>query len=96
MKIDESTIKKLAGLSKLKFSEEEMKLITEDMTKMVDFINKLEEVDTENVSPLIHVNEEFNNWREDEVAEMLSQKAALLNSPQKDSTYFKLPKVLDK
>ena len=96
MKIDESTIKKLAGLSKLEFSEEEMKLITEDMTKMVDFINKLEEVDTENISPLIHVNEEYNNWREDEVAEMLSQKAALLNSPKKDSTYFKLPKVLDK
>ena len=42
MKIDESTIKKLAGLSKLEFSKEEMKLITEDMTKMVDFINKLD------------------------------------------------------
>ena len=63
---------------------------------MIDFINELEEVDTDGVSPLIHMNEEFNNLRDDEVKDMLSQKDALENSPVKDSTYFKLPKVLDK
>lgn len=63
---------------------------------MIDFINELEEVNTEGVSPLIHMNEEFNNLREDEVKTMLSQKDALENSPVKDSTYFKLPKILDK
>ncbi len=96
MKIDIKTIEKLASLSKLNFSEEELDLISKDMSKMVDFINQLDEIDTEGVEPLIHVNEGFNNWREDEIREMLDQKEALSNSPIKDSTYFKLPKVLDK
>ena len=96
MKIDIKTIEKLASLSKLSFTKEELDLISKDMSKMVDFINQLDEIDTEGVDPLIHVNEEFNNWREDEIREMLDQKEALSNSPIKDSTYFKLPKVLDK
>ena len=96
MKIDIKTIEKLASLSKLKFTKEELDLISKDMSKMVDFINQLDEIDTEGVEPLIHVNEGFNNWREDEIREMLDQKEALSNSPTKDSTYFKLPKVLDK
>jgi aspartyl-tRNA(Asn)/glutamyl-tRNA(Gln) amidotransferase subunit C len=94
--IDKKIIKKLAQLSKLKFSDSEMGLITKDMTKMIDFINELEEVDTGGLEPLIHMNEEFNNLREDEVKDMLAQSDALYNSPVKDSTYFKLPKVLDK
>ena len=96
MKIDIKTIEKLASLSKLKFTKEELDLILKDMSKMVDFINQLDEIDTEGVEPLIHVNEGFNNWREDEIREMLDQKEALSNSPINDSTYFKLPKVLDK
>ena len=96
MKIDIKTIEKLASLSKLKFTKEELDLILKDMSKMVDFINQLDEIDTEGVEPLIHVNEGFNNWREDEIREMLDQKEALSNSPIKDSTYFKLPKVLNK
>ena len=96
MKIDIKTIEKLASLSKLKFTKEELDLILKDMSKMVDFINQLDEIDTEGVEPLIHVNEGFNSWREDKIGEMLDQKEALSNSPIKDSTYFKLPKVLDK
>ena len=96
MKIDIKTIEKLASLSKLKFTKEELDLILKDMSKMVDFINQLDEIDTEGVEPLIHLNEEFNNWREDEIKEMLDLKEALSNSPIKDGTYFKLPKVLDK
>lgn len=95
MKIDIKTIEKLASLSKLSFTKEELDLISKDMSKMVNFINQLDEIDTEGVEPLIHVNEGFNNWREDEIREMLDQKEALSNSPIKDSTYFKLPKVLD-
>lgn len=96
MIIDKKIIEKLSQLSKLKFSDSEMELITKDMTKMIDFINELEEVDTVGLEPLIHMNEEFNNLREDEVKNMLAQSDALSNSPVKDSTYFKLPKVLDK
>lgn len=96
MKINRESILKLANLSKLKFNESEMDLISKDLSKMLDFINQLENLDTEGIEPLIHINEEANNWRGDQVGEMLSQKDAISNSPNKDGTYFKLPKVLDK
>ena len=95
MKINQNVISKLARLSKLKFNEDEMKLISNDLSKMLEFINQLQDLDTEGIDPLIHVNEEINNWREDQAQGMISQEEALSNSPVKDGTYFKLPKVLD-
>lgn len=95
MNINQNVISKLARLSKLKFNEDEMKLISNDLSKMLDFINQLQDLDTEGIDPLIHMNEEINNWREDQVQGMISQEEALSNSPVKDGTYFKLPKVLD-
>ena len=96
MKIDQNTIKKLASLSKLKFNEKEMELITNDREKMIDFIQTLEEIYTDGIESLIHMTEGYNHWRADEVREMLPPKEALKNSPKADSSYFKLPKVLDK
>tara|TARA_B110001450_G_scaffold58097_1_gene54779 strand:+ start:575 stop:868 length:294 start_codon:yes stop_codon:yes gene_type:complete len=96
VKINKEIITKLSSLSKLKFNNEETELISEDLSKMVNFINQLKEIDTEGIEPLIHMNEEMNNWREDKLGEVLDQEKALSNSPTKDSTYFKLPKVLDK
>ncbi len=95
MNINQNVISKLARLSKLKFNEDEMKLISNDLSKMLDFINQLQDLDTEGIDPLIHMNEEINNWREDKVQGMISQEEALSNSPVKDGTYFKLPKVLE-
>ena len=95
MNINQNVISKLARLSKLKFNEDEMKLISKDINKMLEFINQLQDLDTEGIDPLIHMNEEINNWREDQVQGMISQEEALSNSPIKDGTYFKLPKVLD-
>ena len=96
MKVNKELIAKLSSLSKLKFNKEETELISEDLSKMVDFINQLNELETDGIEPLIHMNEEINNWREDKLDEVLSQEEALSNSPVQDSTYFKLPKVLDK
>jgi aspartyl-tRNA(Asn)/glutamyl-tRNA(Gln) amidotransferase subunit C len=96
VKINKEVIDKLSSLSKLKFNKEETELISEDLSKMVNFINQLNELETDGIEPLIHMNEEINNWREDKVGEVLSQEKALTNSPVQDSTYFKLPKVLDK
>lgn len=96
MKINKEVITKLSGLSKLKFNNEEAELISEDLSKMVNFINQLNELETDGIEPLIHMNEEVNNWREDKLGDVLDQEKALANSPVKDSTYFKLPKVLDK
>ena len=96
MKINKEIITKLSRLSKLKFNKEESELISEDLSKMVNFINQLNELETDGIEPLVHMNEEINNWREDKLGDVLDQEKALANSPVKDSTYFKLPKVLDK
>ena len=62
MKINKEVITKLSSLSKLKFNNEETELISEDLSKMVNFINQLKEIDTEGIEPLIHMNEEMNNY----------------------------------
>ena len=96
MKLDESTVDRFAYLSKLEFNKDEKKAILNDMNQMLSFIEVLQEVDTENVEPLIHMTEDVNVLRADDAIITTSQKEALENAPSKDSTYFKIPKVLGK
>ena len=96
MKVNNKLIQDIAKLSKLKFddsAEEKMKV---DLEKMLDFVDKLNEIDTEGVDPLIYMSEEINVLREDKVTEETSQEDALKNAPEKDSDYFKVPTVLKK
>ncbi len=95
MNIDIKTVDKIASLSKLEFNGEEKEAIVKDMNKMLDFVSKLSEVDTEGVKPLIHITDEVNVLRPDEIRIEITQKEALKNAPKKDSTYFKIPKVLN-
>jgi aspartyl-tRNA(Asn)/glutamyl-tRNA(Gln) amidotransferase subunit C len=94
MKLDEKTVTKIASLSKLEFNGEEKQAILDDMNKMLDFVGKLEEVDTDGVEPLIHITDETNILRADTPRTDITQKEALKNAPKKDSTYFKIPKVI--
>ena len=94
MKLDEKTVNKIASLAKLEFNGEEKEAILKDMNKMLDFVGKLEEVDTEGVAPLIHITDEVNLLRADDAKTIITQKEALKNAPKKDSTYFKIPKVI--
>jgi len=96
MKIDQNLISQLAKLSKLEFTPEELPKIEEDLTKMLAFVEKLNEVNTENVEPLIYMTLGAQNPREDEVESRITQKQALKNAPQKDSDYFRVPKFLSK
>ncbi len=96
MEIDDKLITQLSRLSKLEFKEEEKGEIKSDLNKMLSFVEKLNEVDTENVEPLIYLTEGFQETRKDEVTTQLSQKEALKNAPQKDSDYFKVPRFLNK
>jgi aspartyl-tRNA(Asn)/glutamyl-tRNA(Gln) amidotransferase subunit C len=96
MEVNNKLIQDIAKLSKLKFdnsAEEKMKV---DLEKMLDFVDKLNEIDTEGVDPLIYMSEEVNVLREDKVTEKTSQEDALKNAPEKDSDYFKVPTVLKK
>lgn len=94
MKIDEQIIDRISTLAKLEFSGEAKKQIEADMNAMLDFIDKLNELDTENVEPLIYMSEEVNRLRPDVVKEEVSREEALKNAPEADSYYFKVPKVI--
>jgi len=94
MKIDEQIIDRISTLAKLEFTGEAKKKIESDMNAMLDFIDKLNELDTDNVEPLIYMSDEVNRLRKDEVVEETTREEALKNAPSADSYYFKVPKVL--
>jgi aspartyl-tRNA(Asn)/glutamyl-tRNA(Gln) amidotransferase subunit C len=96
MEIDDKTIERIAELAKLEFDAESKEEIREDMNKILDFVNKLNELDTDNVEPLVYMTKETNVLREDDAKDTVKQDEALKNAPKKDSDYFKVPKVLDK
>lgn len=94
--IDKDTVDKLATLSRLEFDGKEKEEIMNDLSRMLDFVGKLNKLDTDGVEPLIYMNDEKNVLRTDEVKQTISQKEALSNAPKKDSDYFKVPKVVEK
>ena len=67
-----------------------------DLKKIIGFVNKLSEIDTDNVDPLIYLSEEINVLRKDNLTSNLSQQEALKNAPKKDSDYILVPKVIKK
>ena len=77
-----------------KFNEEQAVSIQQDLSRMLDFVNKLNEVDTENVEPLVYMLNERPTLRKDEPLQEISQEEALKNAPDKDTDFFKVPKVI--
>lgn len=94
MTVDRDLILKLEQLAKLELTEEERTKMIDEFGKILTMVEKLQELDTEGVEPLVYVNEAFSKWRADKVENQVSQQEALKNAPDTDGTYFKLPKVL--
>jgi aspartyl-tRNA(Asn)/glutamyl-tRNA(Gln) amidotransferase subunit C len=94
-KIDIKTVDEVAHLARLEFNDSSKAEILNDMNRMLSFVDKLSELNTENVEPLIYMTNERNILREDVPEITLTQKEALKNAPKKDSDYFKAPKVID-
>lgn len=94
-KIDIKTVDEIAHLARLEFNDESKSEILNDMNRMLAFVDKLNELDTENVEPLIYMTEEKDILREDSAEKTISQEEALKNAPKRDSDYFKVPKVID-
>lgn len=95
MKIDIDSLKKIAHLARLEFDEAGAAKMTQDMTQILDWVEKLNELDTDNIEPLTTMSSEENVLREDRVGEHLDHEKGLKNAPQRDSDYFRVPKVLE-
>ena len=97
MKIDNATLDRIAELARLDVGDAAVRTqLLGDMQRVIDFVEKLNEIDTKGVEPLIHLSEEHDVLREDVAVPGLSKNDVLMNSPVKDSDYFKVPRVVDK
>jgi len=95
MQVDKTLISKLEKLARLKLSPAESTKIQGDLNNILQMVSKLEELDLDNVEPLIYITEEVNVLREDEIKNQVDRAAALSNAPDKNEAHFKVPKVID-
>ena len=96
MKVNDELIDKLANLARLEFNAQEKEEIKNDLQQMIGFIDKLNELDTTGVEPLLHMSDNINVLREDEVKGSISREDAFRNAPLHDEQFFKVPKVIRK
>lgn len=96
MEVNDELVDQLSHLARLSFEPAEKEEIKKDLQKMIAFIEKLNEIDTTGVEPLLFMTDEVNVLREDEVKGSINREEGLLNAPQKDDLFFKVPKVIRK
>ena len=92
MEVNDALVDKLANLARLHFKDEEKAAIKNDLQRMIQFVEKLNELDTTGVEPLLHMSEQVNILREDEVKGSISRAEALLNAPLHDDVFLKYQK----
>ena len=95
MSTDIQTIRGLAHLARLEFNETKEQEMLSDLNKILNWMDKLNELNTDHVEPLIHMTEEVNVMREDVAKNTVTHEEGLRNAPKKDSDYFRVPKVLE-
>ncbi len=96
MEVNDTLVDKLANLARLQFDDAEKAGIKNDLQKMIQFVEKLNELDTTGVEPLLHMSNNVNVLREDEVIGSISREDGLKNAPLHDGQFFKVPKVIKK
>jgi aspartyl-tRNA(Asn)/glutamyl-tRNA(Gln) amidotransferase subunit C len=94
MKLTNQDVLYTAGLAKLKFDEATTASLAEDLSGILEYAEKINELDTEDVAPLTHVLENANMMREDEVGATLSIEETLQNAPDRTERAFRVPKML--
>ena len=94
MKVTIADVEYIAQLARLAYSDEEKQKFTEQFNTILEYIETLNELNTDNVEPLSHVIELSNVVREDEVKPSLPVDEVLKNAPAKTEEFFKVPKVL--
>jgi aspartyl-tRNA(Asn)/glutamyl-tRNA(Gln) amidotransferase subunit C len=96
MEVNDAMVEKLAHLARLKFNEEEKQEIKSDLQRMISFVEKLNELNLDGVEPLLHLSDEVNVLRDDEIKGSVSREEALRNAPLHDDQFIKVPKVIKK
>ena len=96
MELNDTLVDKLAHLARLEFNDTEKQEIKTDLQRMIAFVEKLNELDLNDVEPLLHMSDRINVLREDEIKGSVDRESALKNAPLHDDKFFKVPKVIKK
>jgi aspartyl-tRNA(Asn)/glutamyl-tRNA(Gln) amidotransferase subunit C len=96
MEVNDALIENLSNLARLEFNAKEKEEIKKDLQRMIHFVEKLGELDTTGVEPLLHMSPEINVLREDTLQGSVTREEALSAAPATDGVYFKVPKVIRK
>jgi aspartyl-tRNA(Asn)/glutamyl-tRNA(Gln) amidotransferase subunit C len=96
MNLDKNTVRKISNLARLEITALEEEALLQDMNNILGFMDKLNEVDTSGVEPLVYLTDEVNVFRPDEVRKESSVQEALQNAPLHDDSYFKVAKMINK
>ena len=94
--MNDALVDNLAKLSRLQFNDQEKEIIKKDLQRMIEFVDKLKELDTTGVEPLMHMSDSVNVLREDKVQGSISREEALKNAPDNDGVFIKVPKVIER
>ncbi len=94
MAISKEEVRHIAKLARLEFTEEEEEVLAGDMSRILDYMDMLNELDTSEVEPMTHVLDLAHDMRTDSVEKRISQEDALKNAPDTDGEYFRVPKVI--
>jgi len=94
-KIDAQQVRKVAKLARLDLTEAEIEQFAGQLSAILEYVEKMNELDTTGVEPLAHCLPISNCFREDVVTESLGTEKTLANAPQRDGEFFKVPKILD-
>ena len=96
MIVDDLLVEKLARLSKLQFSANEKEAIKKDLHGIIAFVEKLDQLQLEDVKPLLQVGESVSVFRNDTIQGSVTREEALKNASNQDSQFFNVPKVIKK
>ena len=94
MSVSRKDVEHIAELARLKFNDEELENFTNQLNEILTYVDKLNELNTENVEPLSQPIENNNVFRDDKVKPSVSKEEALKNAPEKDENFFRVPKVI--
>jgi len=94
-KLTEAQVRQVAKLARLELTEQDVSEFAGQLGAILDYVEKMNELDTESVEPLAHCLAITNVFQEDRPRPSLGTEATLANAPERDGAFFKVPKILD-
>jgi aspartyl-tRNA(Asn)/glutamyl-tRNA(Gln) amidotransferase subunit C len=94
MKLSKEEVKHVARLARLSVSEEEIEVFSRQLSEILTYIGKLNELETSNIEPTSHVLDIKNVFREDRITPSLSREEALAGAPEQEDGFFRVPKII--